>query len=128
MKSFKSQIKIVKRKVNDWVISRYFQIAVFNILVLVLFMLQSAGYFHPFLPISVNLIVLVSLISSIFLLGARSGAFFTIAFIFWIFAAFLKVVKIDPWAERTAVYTYEAMLIGVVLLLIENFVSQEKEK
>lgn len=105
---------------NLWAKSHFLQLIVFNILLVFLFLLRSAGYFHPFFVISVNAIVLIGLIASIFLLGVRSKAMFLVALLFWLFAGFVKLIKIDVWAERTAVYAYQALIIGVILLIIES--------
>jgi len=37
-----------------------------------------------------------------------------------LFAGFLRIINLDTWAERTAVYCVEALIIGVVLLFKEN--------
>ena len=105
---------------QNWVRTRYFQLSLFNILILILFILRSAGYFEPFIPITINTIVLLGLIIAVFLLGVGSKLMFSVALVFWIFAALLKMVKIDVWAERTSVYFFQAFIIGVFLLGIEN--------
>lgn len=111
----------MRNKLVVWTKTHYLQLVVFNLFVLLMFLLRSAGYFHPFLVISVNLIVISAFIVAIFLLGARSRAFFLIALIFWGFASFLKIVRIDVWAERTGIYAFESLTIGVVLYFMENF-------
>jgi|SRR3989344_4025150 len=100
-----------------WATQHFFNIFVFHGIVIIMFLLRSAGYFHPFLPISINLIVLTSLVLSIFILGARSRAMFLIALAFWLFAGFIRVVQIEVWAERTAIYAFESLVLGVILLL-----------
>ncbi len=123
-------LESLKKSFRDWTKKHYFQLAVFNIFLLSLFLLRSAGYFHPFFVISVNLIVFSALIASIILLNVRNKAMFLLALFFWLFAAFLKVLKIDPWAERTAVYAYQALLIAVLLLFLEsiNIFRNKKKK
>ena len=96
------------------------QISVFNLVIILLFLLRSAGYFDPYFLISVNLIVTVALILAIPLLGANSRTMFVASLVFWLFVGFLRVLNLDVWAERTAVYTYEALVIGVVLLIYEE--------
>lgn len=108
------------RKINEWVVSHYFQIALFNIFLILIFLLRSAGYFHPYLIISVNFIVLISLVMTVVLFGWRSREMFLIAILFWLFALFLKLVKIEIWAERTSIYVYQALVIGVGILIIEG--------
>lgn len=117
MKGFEKQIREV---VGKWSSSHFMGLAVFNLVLIFLFLLYSAGYFRPFVPISINLIVLVGFILSIFLLGARSRVMFIISLFFFLFAGFLKIAGVDPWAERTAIYTYQSFVVGIVLLIIQN--------
>ena len=106
-------------KLNKWTISHYSHIAAFNSFLIIMFLLRSAGYFHPFFDITVNLIVVSALILSTFLLGVRSKIMFGIALFFWLFAGVIRLFQIDVWAERTALYTYEALVLGVLLLFWE---------
>lgn len=108
------------RKIKVWSEGRIVGLFIFNALLVLLVLLHSAGYFAPFFPLTINTIVMVSLISSIFLLGTNSKAAFTLTLLFWLFAAFLKIVKIDVWAERTVIYSYEALIVGVFLFIMEN--------
>lgn len=105
---------------RKWAVDHDFQLAIFNIAIVLLVLLRSAGYFEPFFPITINLIVLTSLFLSILLLNARSSFMFIISLIFWIFAGFLKVMSIDTWAERTVVYSFESFSIGILLLIVES--------
>src|SRR5581483_7337411 len=98
-----------------------YKLILFNIIVVFLFLLRSAGYFQPFFPISVNFIVIVALLLSIFLLGARSRIIFIVVILFWIFAGALRVLKIDVWAERTGIYAYESLVIGCLVFIFERF-------
>lgn len=115
-------VDYIKEKIANWTKRKYLNLAIFNALLLMLVLLRSAGYFSPYLTISINLIVFLSLVTSVFILGARSSMVFLIAFLFWVFAALLKVLNVDVWAERTVVYVFEAVLVGFVLLLVENTV------
>ena len=112
-------LKIVKN-IEIWGKENTFKLLIFNTVLAFLILLRSAGYFLPFFGISINFIVLFLLVLSIFLLNANSKSIFIVALLFWLFAGLLKMLKIDIWAERTAVYTFEALLIGVVLLIIES--------
>lgn len=116
----KSKLKPLTKKLNRWVVSHYFNLAVFNMFLILMFLLRSAGYFHPFLVISVNLIIMASLVASIFLFGARSKAMFSIVILFWLFVGFLRIIEIEVWAERTSIYAYQALVLGVLLLLGES--------
>lgn len=111
-------IKFTK-KFYKWVSLHQFQFALFNILVLVLVLLRSAGYFAPFFPLSVNAIVVIALVLAVILLGAGSTALFLTALVFWIFAALHKIFKVDVWAERAAIYMFEAFILGWILLILE---------
>lgn len=113
-----------KRRINDWVISHYLQLALFNIFLILIFLLRSAGYFHPFMVISVNLIVVFSLILAVVLFGWGGRHLYFVAVVFWVFALFLKLVKIDIWAERTTIYVYQSLVIGTVLLMVEGLFSR----
>lgn len=115
-----SKIKLLNLRLNKWSLSHFVGIAVFNIIMILLFLLYSAGYFKPFLPISINLIVIIGLILSTLLLEVKSRAMFIICLFFWLFAAFLKIVKIDVWAERTTIYVYQSLVLGIVLTIVEN--------
>ncbi len=100
---------------------------IFNIILMVLILMRSAEYFAPFFLISINFIVFVCIILSVPLLGIRSKGIFSIALLFWLFAAFLRVLNIEVWAERTAVYAYQAIVVGVILFIFENIRSHKKD-
>lgn len=117
-----------KQKLRKWIRKNYLNLAIFNGIVMILVLLRSAGYFDPYFPITVNVIVFISLVLSIILLGANSRVLFAVATSFWIFAAFLRIVGINIWAERTAIYVYESLSIGVALLVKENFSKGNKYK
>ncbi len=115
--------KIVNKyleSLSSWSNERIFNLFLFNIFIMLMIVLRSAGYFDPFFLITINTIVLLGLIIAVFLLGVGSKLMFSVALVFWIFAALLKMVKIDVWAERTSVYFFQAFIIGVFLLGIEN--------
>lgn len=112
------------QNLKKWANDRVFGLFIFNIMVMLLILLYTAGYFAPFFPLTINFIVLVSLILSIILLGIKGKILLVIALLFWIFAAVLRILKIEVWAERTAIYTYQALVIGLILLIIE--IRQEK--
>ena len=128
MKYFDSRLKDMKKKLSKWSLSHFVGVTIFNLILIFLFLLYSAGYFKPYVPISINLIVTIGLVSSIFLLGARSRVMFIISLFFWLFAGFLKFVGVDVWAERTTIYTFQSLLVGVVLLIIENIGIIKKDK
>lgn len=118
--------KKIQLDLQQWSNSHIFKMLIFNTVLVFLVLMRSAGYFLPFFGISVNFIVMSMLILSIFLLGAKSKSMFLIAFLFWLFAGLMKVLKIDIWAERTAIYTFEALVVGLILIFFENFKKNEK--
>lgn len=120
MININNKIKLFNLRLNKWSLSHHIGIAVFNIIMIISFLLYSAGYFKPFLPISINLIVIIGLVLSTLLLEVKSRAMFIICLFFWLFAAFLKIVKIDVWAERTTIYVYQSLVLGIILTIVEN--------
>lgn len=110
----------VERSIRVWVGKNLVGIFIFNLTVVVMVLLNTAQYFKPFFYLGINSIFFLSLILAVALLRARTKAMFIISIIFLLFAAFLKVVKIDVWADRASIYFYQAFLIGLVLLLISK--------
>ena len=106
---------------QDWILEHYLQLAIFNGVLVLLVLLRSAGYFEPYLPITINLIYIVSLILSIFLLGMKSKGAYILALGFWFSAAVLRIINIEVWAERAAVYSYEALVVGFLLMFFPRF-------
>lgn len=111
------------KNIESIISSRMLGLFAFNIIMMILILMRSAGYFAPFLPLSINIIVLICLIISIPLLGVRDKMIFSIALLLWIFAALLRLLNVDVWAERTAVYCFEALAIGMVVFVASNFKS-----
>ncbi|CAN5301242.1 hypothetical protein BH10PAT1_BH10PAT1_2980 [soil metagenome] len=115
----------LSQKFEKWVIKFNYKLIVFNIIIVFLFLLRSAGYFQPYFPISVNFIIIFSLVLSKILLNTNSKIIFLFVLVFWLFAEFLKLVKIDVWAERTGIYVYESLVFAVLLFLLES--SKDKK-
>jgi len=113
--------RLIIEKTSKWADEHYYAIAIFNLVVIFLFLLHSVGYFHPFFPITINFIVLAMFALAVVLLRVRSSVFFVIAIFFWVVSAFFKYFQINVWAERSGIYVFEALVIGVILLLWENF-------
>jgi hypothetical protein len=113
-------LKIVK-EIENWGKENTFKLLIFNTVLAFLILMRSAGYFLPFFGISINFIVLFLLVLSIFLLKAKSQSMFVMSLAFFLFAFILKLLKIDIWAERTTIYTFEALIIGTILLITESF-------
>jgi len=106
--------------VKNWAEEHFLGLFVFNIVAIILLLLRSAGYFDPFFPLTINFIIFICFIMAIFLLGAGSRTLFVIALIFWIFAAILRVFQIEVWAERTVIYSFQALILGILILPFEN--------
>ena len=114
------EISNIRGKVAGWINKNVGGLFMLNLVLMILVLLRSAGYFQPYFLITINLIVFVGLVLSIFLLKLDSKSIFTLGLFFWIFAAVLKVIGVGFWAERTGIYSYEAMIIGIVLIMIES--------
>jgi hypothetical protein len=116
-------LKLFNKKyinLNKWAMDHLVGLFIFNITMSLLVLLNTAEYFKPFFFLGINVIFFIGLILSIPLLGARSKSMFFISITFLVFATFLKILKIEIWAERTAVYTFQSLLIGVILLIRES--------
>ena len=103
-----------------WVSLHYFNLAIFNLILIILVLLRSAGYFQPYLPITIHTIIFITILLLIFLLGVNSKFLSLLTVLLWVFAAFLKMVGVDVWAERTTIYAYEALVVSILLLISEN--------
>lgn len=110
----------MRHKLTHWVNSHLLGLFVFNLVIIILVLLHGAGYFHPFFIISINFITIVGLTLSIFLLGANSKTMFGMSLLFWFVASIFRNLNIDIWAERAAINVYQALVIGVLLLIIET--------
>lgn len=106
-----------KKLFNGWSRKNLTGIFIFNIVILLMVLLSAAGYFKPFFALSINVIVFTGLLLSIFLFNAGSRFMFIFSLSFLFFTAFLRVVGIDIWAERATIYVFDALVIGVVLLI-----------
>lgn len=107
--------------VKNWAKEHFLGLFVFNIVAIILLLLRSAGYFAPFFPLTINFIIFICFLLAIFLLGAKSRTLFAIALIFWLFAAILRVFQIEIWAERSTIYTFQAFILGILILPFENW-------
>lgn len=121
-------IKNYKKKMTTWALSHYLNLAVFNVLVVILVLLHSAKYFDPYWMISINVIVFLMLAASVFLLGARSKVMFSASFGFWIFAGIMRILKVEVWAERISIYVFESFVFALLLFFIEEVIISSKRK
>lgn len=116
---FKSYYKRDLENIENWSKNHLAGLFIFNILIISLLLLKSGGYFYPYFTITINTVVFIGFVGSIFLLGAKSKTLFLISLFFWAFAAFMRTIGIEVWAERISIYTFQAMLLGVILVFIE---------
>jgi hypothetical protein len=120
MKFIKRKAAEYFRKINVWTKSHIFGLFFLNVILLLMVLLNTAGYFRPFLYLNINLIVFISLSLSIIFLGATNKAMLLISLVFWLFSCFLKVVKVEAWADRTSIYAFQSLLLGIFILFIED--------
>jgi len=126
------RILLYLRKKNKelklWSKDHFVNLSVFNFIIFMLILLRSAGYFHPFFPLSVNAVIFITLICAVIILKLRNRGLFFVAGSFWIFASLMKILKVDVWAERTAIYAYQSLVLGVTLFVIESFFESIRKK
>lgn len=113
------------KSLKEWAERKVLMLFIFNIILMMLILLHNAGYFAPYFPITINIIIFLSLIFSIVLLNLNSKILFTIAVLFWVFAGLLKILGIDIWAERTVIYAFETIFIGTLLHIYEGIRSKK---
>lgn len=115
----KYYMKIVGQ-VQNWAFKNMLNLFIFNAILTLLLLLRSAGYFSPFFSLSISFIIALCLILSVILLGARSKTIFIIVVLFWLLTAFFKIMQINIWAERAAIYSFEALVLGILLFIFEK--------
>lgn len=115
--TFRSQNK---KNITLWTQDHIVGLFIFNVLVVLLLLLKSGGYFSPYYSITINVVVFVSLVAAAFLIGAKSRTFFIVGLFFWIFAGFLRVLGIEVWAERTTVYVFQSLILGMILFILSK--------
>lgn len=107
-------------ELRTWGDKNFLGLLFVNLVLMMLILLRSAGYFEPYLTITINLIILVMIIMIRFLLRVKGKVILEFSLFFLLFAMFLKVLNIEIWAERSMIYSYEALLVGTVLILFET--------
>lgn len=116
-----------QKKMTVWASSHYLNLAIFNILIMVLVLLHSANYFNPFWIISINVIVFLALVIAVLLLGARNRVLFLTSLGFWIFAGIIRVLRVEVWAERISIYAFESFVFAVLLFFMESMFNRQKK-
>ncbi|MDO8638504.1 MAG: hypothetical protein Q7R43_02935 [Candidatus Daviesbacteria bacterium] len=113
---------------QEWAQKRVAGLFVLNLILMLLVIMSVAGYFAPFFPLTINLIVLVGVVLSIFLIGMNRKTLYMFVLFFWLLAAILKTLNINIWAERSAVYAFEIFIVAFFLQIIENFIREDENK
>ncbi len=110
----------LSEKIKIWVNRHYLQLAVFNLILIVLELLRSAGYFAPFFLISINFIVFIGLLLSVLILGANSKTIFIVSGFFLFITMIFSIFNLTVWAERSAIYFFESTLLAVIMFIVES--------
>ncbi|QQS38606.1 hypothetical protein IPM62_04460 [Candidatus Woesebacteria bacterium] len=108
-------------KTKAWANKHLSGLFTYNIILILLVLLHSAGYFHPFLPLTINIIVMISLILAVIMLGATSKVIFVISLFFLAFAELLLALGVGVWAERTMIYMFQAFILGLTISVYEFY-------
>lgn len=124
----KGQYKRLVRRLNTWSGKHLTGLFIFNLLVVLMVLLNTADYFKPFFFLSINVITFVSLLLSILLLGARGKIMLIISTGFWFLAAFFNSVKINIWAERSGIYAFQSFLLGIFIIFLDLLHYDKKVK
>lgn len=105
---------------KKYVKTHQFELFLYNIFIMFLVLMHSLGYFDPYFLISANIVVNLSILLAALILHIKSNLVFFLSVFFLLVSMFFKLLEIDVWSERVSMYAYEALLIGVALLLWEN--------
>jgi hypothetical protein len=105
---------------QSWAKNNFFGLFFLNLIIMVLILLHTAGYFDPFFLLSINSIFFISFILCIFFLRLKSQHFFVFSLLFLVLSGLLKLLGIGIWAERAAIYSFQAFFLGVLLTLGSN--------
>ena len=116
------------RQFQNWSQERISALFLFNMVLGLLLLLHSAGYFAPFFLLTINFIAVISLVLAVILFRINSSIIFFITILFWIFAALLKITNVEAWAVRSAIYAFESLVIGVLLMIIEAVIRNQQNE
>lgn len=111
----------MKNKISKWLDDNRGGVLLFNLSVLLLALLQTAGYFHPFFRITINFVILTSMILAIFLLHAGSRALFYMSFAFLLLTIFFKTFGVNVWSDRVSIYIFESMALASLMFIYETW-------
>ncbi len=111
----------VRKYILKWFLDNQSGVAMFNVILLLLVLLHSAGYFHPYFMISIDVIVLAMLILFVLLFKARSRVLFAFTIFFLLVTMFFSFVRITAWAERSSIYVLQSLVLATIVLLLEKY-------
>ena len=66
--------------------------------------------------------MVVSLFLLVTLLEIKIEAIFFVSFLFWALTGILRIIHLDVWSDRTSIYAYQALLIGLTFLILEEVI------
>ncbi len=112
-------------RMKVWAKRNVLGLFIFNAIILAIVLLRSVGYFEPFLPLGVNTVFLIALLLTVVLFRGGSRFVFSWGLVFWILAGFFRIVGVGVWAERAGIYAFEALAVGVVMLVVEGLRKKE---
>ena len=107
--------------ITTWSKKNIARLFIYQMTLMLLVVLHSLGYFHPFFIISAHFIISVALILSVLLLRTRSIHIAFFAATFWLGASFFQASRVTVWAERMSMYAYETFLLCIVLYILEMY-------
>lgn len=121
-------LKKCKKDTEKWAYSNFFSIFIINLILLILFLLHSAGYFDPYFPITVNFVIIVGIFVATILLNLNIQILIVMAGAFWLFAGLLYLLRVNIWAYRTTLYVFQIFVLMIVLLLYQSLRSHKAKK
>lgn len=119
-RGFSKNLESKKISLRRWSHENFLGILSLTVLLMTLVLLRSAGYFDPYLTLSINLIVIIMLITARVFLKINHQQILVISLLFMGMAVLLKIFVVNIWAERSMIYSFESLLFGVSLILYEN--------
>ncbi len=119
-------LRKIKTRVFDWAKKRHFGLFSFNLIIIILSLLHTARYFDPIYEISINFILVTAMILTLTVLGGNSITMFVVSIFFMIISASFQAIKINIWAERSGIYAFDSLMLGILALIWESVGFQIK--
>lgn len=114
------------KKLTRWSTENLPGMLLFNLIIIILVLLHTAGYFLPYFFISINFIFFTGLILAPLILRVNFEALFLLAILFWLSSCILMSFNINAWAERSSIYSFQALFVAVVVLILHAFTFNKK--